>query len=113
MFTPVIRVGELEIDIVHRWVRVDGHDLQLTPLELSLLCLLAANAGQVLTRDEILDSVWGSDYAAESNLVDHHVRNLRAKLQDDWRRRRYGNRHVRGRQRNRAQSRRAVDRATY
>lgn len=89
MFTPVIRVGELEIDIVHRWVRVDGHDLQLTPLELSLLCLLAANAGQVLTRDEILDSVWGSDYAAESNLVDHHVRNLRAKLQDDWRRPRY------------------------
>lgn len=89
MFTPVIRVGELEIDIVHRWVRVDGYDLHLTPLELSLLCLLAANAGQVLTRDEILDSVWGSDYAAESNLVDHHVRNLRAKLQDDWRRPRY------------------------
>ena len=62
MFTPVIRFGELEIDILHRRVRVDGHDLHLTPLELSLLYLLAANAGRVLTRDEILDDLWGGDY---------------------------------------------------
>jgi two-component system, OmpR family, KDP operon response regulator KdpE len=89
VFTPVIRVGELEIDILHRRVRVDGHDLHLTPLELSLLCLLAANAGRILTRDEILDDLWGSDYAAESNVVDRQVRKLRAKLQDDWRRPRF------------------------
>ena len=89
MFTPVIRFGELEIDILHRRVRVDGHDLHLTPLELSLLYLLAANAGRVLTRDEILDHLWGGDYAAESNVVDRQVRKLRAKLQDDWRHPRY------------------------
>ena len=89
MFTPVIRFGELEIDILHRRVRIDGHDLHLTPLELSLLYLLAANAGRVLTRDEILDHLWGGDYAAESNVVDRQVRKLRAKLQDDWRHPRY------------------------
>jgi DNA-binding response OmpR family regulator len=89
VFTAVIRIGELEIDILHRRVRIDGHDLHLTPLELSLLYLLAANAGRVLTRDEILDDLWGSDYTAESNVVDRQVRNLRAKLQDDWRRPRF------------------------
>jgi two-component system KDP operon response regulator KdpE len=89
MFTPVIRFGELEINMLHRRVRVDGRDLHLTPLELSLLYLLATNAGRVLTRDEILDLLWGDDYAAESNVVDRQIRQLRAKLQDDWRRPRY------------------------
>jgi two-component system, OmpR family, KDP operon response regulator KdpE len=89
MFTPVIRFGELEINLLHRRVRVDGRHLHLTPLELSLLYLLASNAGRVLTRDEILDHLWGDDYAAESNVVDRQVRQLRAKLQDDWRRPRY------------------------
>src|SRR5688500_8273334 len=89
MFTPVIRFGELEIDILHRRVRVDGRDEHLTPLELSLLYLLAANAGRVVTRDEILDHLWGVDFVAESNVVDRHVRSLRVKLQNDWRRPRY------------------------
>jgi len=89
MFTRVIRFGELEIDILHRRVRIDGQDLHLTPLELSLLYLLAANPGRVMSRDEILDHLWGGDYAAESNVVDRQIRTLRAKLQDDWRRPRY------------------------
>ena len=88
-FTPAIRLGELEIDILNRRVRAGGHDLHLTSLEQSLLYLLAANAGRLLTRDEILDHLWGVDYAAESNVVDRHVRNLRAKLQNDWHRPRY------------------------
>jgi DNA-binding response OmpR family regulator len=86
---PVIRLGELEIDILNRSVRAGGHELHLTSLEQSLLYLLAANAGRLLTRDEILDYLWGTDYAAESNVVDRHVRGLRAKLQNDWRRPRY------------------------
>jgi DNA-binding response OmpR family regulator len=88
-FKPVIRLGELEIDILNRRVRTGGHDLHLTSLEQSLLYLLAANAGRLLTRDEILDYLWGVDYAAESNVVDRHVRNLRAKLQNGWRNPRY------------------------
>jgi DNA-binding response OmpR family regulator len=89
VFTPVLRLGELEIDILNRSVRIGGHALQLTSLEQSLLYLLAANAGQLVTRDEILDHVWGVDFVSESNVVDRHVRNLRAKLQNDYRRPRY------------------------
>jgi DNA-binding response OmpR family regulator len=83
---PVLRLGELEIDILHRRVRAGASELHLTSLEQSLLYLLAANAGRVVTRDAILDHLWGADYAAESNVVDRHVRNLRATLQHDWRR---------------------------
>ena len=89
VFMAVIRIGELEIDLLRRRAQVDARDLHLTPLELSLLYLLATNAGQLLTRDEILDYLWGGDYAAASNVVDRHVRNLRAKLRDNWRRPRY------------------------
>jgi DNA-binding response OmpR family regulator len=88
-FKPVLRLGELEIDILNRCVRVAGHELPLTALDQSLLYLLAANAGRVLSRDEILDHLWGVDFMAESNVVDRHVRNLRAKLQNNWRRPRY------------------------
>jgi DNA-binding response OmpR family regulator len=88
-FKPELRLGELEIDILNRRVRVAGHELPLTPLDQSLLYLLAANAGRIMTRDEILDHLWGTDFIAESNVVDRHVRNLRAKLQNDWRRPRY------------------------
>ncbi|HEY4870674.1 MAG TPA: response regulator transcription factor [Candidatus Dormibacteraeota bacterium] len=88
-FTPVIRLGELEVDILHRRVRSGSTELHLTSLEQSLLYLLAANAGRLVTREQILDNLWGVDYAAESNVVDRHVRNLRTKLQDDWRRPRF------------------------
>ena len=88
-FTPVLRLGALEIDILHRRVTAGGRELHLTALERSLLYLLAANAGRLLTRDAILDYLWGADYAPESNVVDRHVRNLRSKLEDDWQRPRY------------------------
>ena len=88
-FTPVIKLGELEIDILNRTVRAGTSELHLTSLEQSLLYLLAANAGRVVTREEILDTLWGADYVAESNVVDRQVRNLRARLQDDWRQPRF------------------------
>jgi DNA-binding response OmpR family regulator len=88
-FIPTIRLGEIEIDILHRLVRAGSSEIHLTGLEQSLLYLLAANAGQVVTRDEILDALWGVDFASESNVVDRHIRNLRAKLQNDWRKPRF------------------------
>jgi len=88
-FTPVIHLGELEIDILNRTVRVGQTELHLTSLEQSLLYLLAANAGRVVTREEILDTLWGTDYVAESNVVDRQIRNLRARLQNDWKRPRF------------------------
>jgi DNA-binding response OmpR family regulator len=83
-FTPVLKIGELEIDILKRTVQVGASELHLTSLEQSLLYLLAANAGRVVSRDEILDALWGIDYVAESNIVDRQIRNLRARLRDDW-----------------------------
>jgi two-component system, OmpR family, alkaline phosphatase synthesis response regulator PhoP len=88
-FNPVQKLGELEIDILQRLVRAGTSELHLTGLEQSLLYLLAARAGRVVTRDEILDTLWGVDYVSESNVVDRHVRNLRAKLQNDWRKPRF------------------------
>lgn len=89
VFAPVLRLGDLEIDILNRHVRVHDTELHLTTLEQSLLYLLAANAGRLLTRDEILNYLWGADYVAESNVVDRHVRNLRLKLQNHSRRPKY------------------------
>jgi two-component system KDP operon response regulator KdpE len=88
-FTPVIKLGELEIDILNRTVRAGTSGLHLTSMEQSVLYLLAANAGRVVTREEILDALWGVDYVAESNVVDRQIRNLRAVLHDDWRQPRF------------------------
>ena len=82
---PAIRLGDIEIDIVHRQVRAGDSVIHLTSIEQSLLYLLASRAGRVVTRDEILDAVWGTDFLAESNIVDRHVRSLRIKLQNDYR----------------------------
>ena len=84
-----IRVGPLEIDLIRRQVNVDGISAQLTFVDLSVLYLLIANAGRVLTRDDVLNAVWGPDYEIESNVVDQYVHNLRSKLQDDWRQPRF------------------------
>lgn len=86
---PRVRVGDLEIDVLNRRVVHGDYELHLTSLEQALLYLLAANAGTVLTREQILDALWGTDFAIESNVVDRHVRALRAKLQDDWHKPRY------------------------
>jgi DNA-binding response OmpR family regulator len=83
VFTPVLKRGDLEIDIANRRVRAGNRQLHLTSLEQGLLYLLAVNAGRLITRDEILDYLWGADYVAESNVVDRHIRNLRVKLQSD------------------------------
>jgi len=82
---PTIRLGEIEIDILSRQVRAGDSVVHLSGIEQSLLYLLASRAGRVVTRDEILDAIWGTDFVAESNIVDRHVRSLRVKLQDDYR----------------------------
>jgi two-component system, OmpR family, alkaline phosphatase synthesis response regulator PhoP len=82
---PAIKLGDIEIDIVKREVRADGSVIHLTGIEQSLLYALASRGGEVVTREEILDGVWGTDFVAESNIVDRHIRSLRIKLQNDHR----------------------------
>ena len=87
--SPVLKVADLEIDIMNRKVRSHGHELHLTTLEMNLFYLLVANARTAMSRDEIMEYLWGADYAADSNVVDRHIRNLRLKLRNDWRRPKY------------------------
>ena len=82
---PTIRLGDMEIDILNREVRTGTSIVHLTSIEQALLYLLASRGGRVITRDEILDGVWGADFVAESNIVDRHIRGLRVKLQNDYR----------------------------
>ena len=82
---PTIRLGDMEIDILNREVRAGDSVVHLSSIEQALLYLLASRGGRVITRDEILDGVWGTDFVAESNVVDRHIRGLRVKLQNDYR----------------------------
>jgi two-component system, OmpR family, alkaline phosphatase synthesis response regulator PhoP len=82
---PTIRIGEIEIDILSRQVRAGDSVVHLSGIEQSLLYLLASRAGRVVTREEILDAIWGPDFVTESNIVDRHIRSLRIKLQNDYR----------------------------
>jgi DNA-binding response OmpR family regulator len=82
---PTIRLGEMEIDIVNRQVRAGESVVHLSGIEQSLLYLLASRGGRIVSRDDILDAIWGPDFVAESNIVDRHVRSLRVKLQNDYR----------------------------
>jgi DNA-binding response OmpR family regulator len=88
-FTPVIKLAGLEIDLSNKSVRLGGLEVHMTARERGLLYLLAENAGRVTTREEILATLWGDTYVANSNVVDRHIRNLRALLHDDWRRPRF------------------------
>jgi DNA-binding response OmpR family regulator len=88
-FIPIITVGGLEIDMLNQRVRAGSSQLNLTAMEQALLYLLVSNKGRVIDREEILDAIWGTDYVVESNVVDRHIRNLRIKLKDNWRKPRY------------------------
>ena len=79
------RSGELVIDYRARRVSVSGRPVQLTATEFALLAELSANAGRVLTHDQLLQQVWGTEYSGEGQLVRVFVGNLRRKLGDDAR----------------------------
>ncbi len=82
---PKIKLDGLQVDLIEQRVTVGGRDLQLTPIQQTLLYLLAANAGRALSREDLLASIWGGEFEIESNVVDRHIRELRVKLGDEWR----------------------------
>ncbi len=75
--------GSLRLDLVRYEVSLAGAKLALTPKEFELLKFFLVNPGKVFTRDDLLDKVWGYDYAGDGRTVDVHVRHLRAKLSAD------------------------------
>ncbi len=75
--------GDLVIDSIRREVRLNNVNLELKPKEFELLHYLAINHGRALSRDKILEDVWGWDYMGESRTVDVHMRWLRQKIETD------------------------------
>jgi two-component system response regulator MtrA len=78
-----LRLGPLAVDVAGRTVERDGQEIPLTRTEFDLLAELARRPGQVLTRDVLLDRVWGYDYLGDSRLVDVAIQRLRAKVETD------------------------------
>ena len=78
----VLSCGEVELDPEAHTVTRGGQPVELTRKEFDLLCLLLRRQGTVLTRDEMLQQVWGYDYTGETRTVDMHVKALRQKLGD-------------------------------
>jgi two-component system response regulator RegX3 len=78
-----LRFGRLEIDEAAREARVDGNDVRLKPREFALLLELSANAGIALSRERLLERVWGFDFEGDERTVDVHVRRLRARIEED------------------------------
>ncbi len=79
----VISAGNLYIDGLRRKVQRGEQKVELTAREFDLLYLLATSPGRVYTRENLLESVWGSPYYADLRTVDVHIRRLREKLEDD------------------------------
>ena len=76
-----LRSGDLEVDVSRHIATLAGETVELTPREFDLLALFLENRGRALSRDEILDSLWGRDYVGDSRTVDVHVRWLRKKIE--------------------------------
>ena len=79
--SETITVGPLEVDIPGRRARVEGVDVDLTKREFDLLAVLAEHKTAVLSRAQLLELVWGYDFAADTNVVDVFIGYLRRKLE--------------------------------
>jgi len=72
---------DLLIDVNERRIYKAGQEVELTHTEFDLLTFLASNAGKVLSREKILNSIWGYEYPIETRVIDVHIRNLRRKIE--------------------------------
>jgi two-component system OmpR family response regulator len=81
--TSMIKTDSIEMDETRHIVLLKGKPLELTPKEFDLLAFLVKNIGQVFKREQLLDKVWGYDYAGDTRTVDVHISWLRQKIEDD------------------------------
>jgi two-component system response regulator RegX3 len=78
-----LEAGPVRMDVERHVVSVRGTEVSLPLKEFELLELLLRNAGRVLTRSQLIDRVWGSDYVGDTKTLDVHVKRLRAKIEED------------------------------
>jgi DNA-binding response OmpR family regulator len=79
----VVDLGKVQVDLAGHRILRDGESLPIKPKAFELLAFLLRNPGQAFTRDQLLEHVWGYDYAGETRTVDVHVHWLRSTLEDD------------------------------
>jgi two-component system response regulator RegX3 len=79
----VVEVSGVRVDHARHEVSVRGQDVQLPPKEFALLELLVRNAGRVLTREVLIDRIWGADYVGDTKTLDVHIKRLRGRIERD------------------------------
>jgi two-component system, OmpR family, alkaline phosphatase synthesis response regulator PhoP len=79
----VYRFGPCELDLARFELRRDGHRLDTTTTELKLLAAFVRQRGRVLTRDRLLDDVWGSGISVTDRVIDNHIVSLRKKIEEE------------------------------
>ncbi len=75
--------GKLKINYDKRTVKLNGDEIYLTPNEFSILYALAANKGKVLSREQLIDKVFGFDFTGYDRTIDVHIKNIRKKIEED------------------------------
>ena len=75
----IIKAG-LEVNKLDRKVKVNGKEIELTPKEFDILCYLMEHSEMVLSREKILNAIWGYDYFGDIRVVDNHIKKLRKAL---------------------------------
>ena len=83
LIPPTLEAGMVRMDVDRHVVTVGGRHVPLPLKEFELLELLLRNTGRVLTRMQLIDRVWGSDYVGDTKTLDVHVKRLRAKIETD------------------------------
>jgi len=79
----VVEVGAVRMDVERHAVSVRGHEIAMPLKEFELLEMLMRNAGRVLTRGQLLDRVWGSDYFGDTKTLDVHIKRIRSKIEQE------------------------------
>ena len=83
LLPATLELGQVRMDVDRHLVTVRGHEIRMPLKEFELLEMFLRNAGRVLTRAQLIDRVWGSDYVGDTKTLDVHVKRLRAKIEPD------------------------------
>jgi len=83
LLSPTIEAGPVRLDVERHTVSVNGETVSLPLKEFDLLELLLRNSGRVLTRGQLIDRIWGSDYVGDTKTLDVHIKRLRSKIEPD------------------------------
>lgn len=79
----VLQVGNIKMDVDQHMVWFEGQPIQMPLKEFELLCELMRNAGRVMSRSQLIDHIWGSDYVGDTKTLDVHIKRLRSKFEKD------------------------------